>query len=368
LNGHRQPFAFRHIVLLSLHAVRAAALLVLLAGGGCQGVLGLERYTFDGGSGGTGGTSAGGGAAGDTGAGGSVSPAGGAGGSGVIAGAGGENAAGAGGTASGGSSPDAGADGGAEEQGCGASDRCVPPIPVGWQGPIVVGASGGGCPSGYPTAVGQVYADFQAGTANCGCNCLLTGVTCQLLSSNGDFFEPAVECDSPPVTDDCLSAVSVATCSVASTESEITPSAFQTTRLSCSGAAAGAASTGGTFYPAGGGFGSVCVSAIGNVACPSGFPQQTVYFQNIADDRACSACSCGPVGQACQIEIEVCSVAEYNVTMNEGDECTQLSSGDGDGVTRGEPTVVQQGTCAAVGGVLQGSTAPSDPITVCCME
>jgi hypothetical protein len=54
--------------------------------------------------------------------------------------------------------------------------------------------------------------------------------------------------------------------------------------------------------------------------------------------------------------------------MTEGDDCTQLSSSDGDGVSLLSTNVVQQGTCGAVGGVLEGSTAPIDPITVCCME
>jgi hypothetical protein len=373
LNAPRPSFASGHLVaerctlLRALEPSRRASRrlfgtwLVLLSAG-CQGALGLGDYTFTP-AGGAAGASAGG-AGGDAGAGGSGSP-GGDGGSGVNAGAGGDNTAG---TAAGGSSSDAGIDGGGEGQECGASGRCVPPIPMGWQGPIVVGAAGGGCPSGYPSALGEVHADFQAGSASCGCNCLLTGVSCHLLSSSQEFFEPSQSCDTPPVADDCLNAVSAATCSLSSTVADIAPSTFQSTRLSCGGAAAASACSGGTCYPSGESFGPVCISAVGDVACPSGFPERALHHQNIADDRSCSTCSCIPQGQACQIEIEVCSVGFYQVTMNEGDACTQLSSSDGDGVTLLSAAVLQQGSCGFSGGVLQGSTAPIDPITVCCME
>jgi hypothetical protein len=329
---------------------------------GCQGALALGDYSFPP-AGGTGGAA---GAGASAGAGGS--PSGGDGGSGVVAGSGGENGGGVGGNPSGGATSDAGTDGGAEDLECGEGGRCVPPIPMGWQGPIAVGAPAPGCPSGYPTALGELHGDFQAGAADCGCNCLLTGVSCRLFSSIGDFFDPQSSCETPPVDDDCLSAVSVATCSLSSAVADITPSAFQTTQLSCSGAAAAGACSAGTCYPSGGDFGAVCVSAVGTIACPSGFPQQAFYFQNIADDRSCSTCGCAPQGQACQLEIEVCSVGFYQVTMNEGDACTQLNSSDGADVTLLSTAIVQQGTCGAVGGVLEGSTAPIDPITVCCME
>jgi hypothetical protein len=349
-----------------------SALLVLLMAVGCQGALGLDSYDFTaaGGSGGSGvGGGSGGGAGAGAGAGGSASPpAGGDGGSSVVAGSGGDSGGGAGGNPSGGATSDAGTDGGDEQQECGESGRCVPPIPVGWQGPIVLGASGSTCPSGYPTALGELHGDFQAGAADCGCTCLLTGLSCELLSSSQQFFAPAGSCETPPVEDDCLSAVSVATCSVSSTAADITPSTFQLTQLSCGGAAAAGACSAGTCYPSGGDGAPVCVSAVGSIACPAGFPQQTVYFQDIADDRSCTSCSCAPQGQACQIEIDVCSNGFFQVTMNEGDECTQLNSSDGDGVTLLSTAVVQQGSCGAVGGVLAGSTAPIGPITVCCLD
>ena len=72
----------------------------------------------------------------------------------------------------------------------------------------------------------------------CGCNCLLTGLSCEPLSSTGDFFAPNGSCDASPVDDDCLSGVSVATCTLSSIVADITPSAFQTTPLACAGAAA----------------------------------------------------------------------------------------------------------------------------------
>ncbi|HTV19423.1 MAG TPA: hypothetical protein VMG12_12145 [Polyangiaceae bacterium] len=345
---------------------------LLVLGVGCQGALALGDYSF-GGSAGASGAGVGGDGSSGAGAGGNTG--------GDSNGVGGNDIGGRGGTSagSGGDTGGSGNPGGNAGTGsdpgdagplgeCAESQRCVPPIPVGWQGPIVLGAAGSACASPYPTALGELRTDFEAGATNCGCTCIVTGVQCRLRSSNGDIFIPDGSCDSPPIEDDCISAASVTTCGVSSTTDDITPSTFQTTLRSCGGAAASAACGSGTCYPSSDDAKSLCISAIGGLACPSGFPQQTIYYQNITDNRTCGECNCFPQGQVCQVDVEICSVGFSYETLTEGDECRQLSSGDGDGVTQMSFNVQQQGTCTFAGRGVDGATVPADPITVCCME
>jgi hypothetical protein len=73
-------------------------------------------------------------------------------------------------------------------------------------------------------------------------------------------------------------------------------------------------------------------------------------------------------GHSCEIEIEVCSLGSYNVTLSTdlgNEEC--LNSGDGDGVTLLSTSGAPGGTCSTTGGVAQGSAVPINPVTLCCL-
>jgi hypothetical protein len=66
------------------------------------------------------------------------------------------------------------------------------------------------------------------------------------------------------------------------------------------------------------------------------------------------------------MNLEICSVGFFQVTLNDGEEQC-LNSSDGDGVTLLSQNITG-GSCVQSGGVLQGTTAPATPNTVCCLE
>ncbi len=353
---------------------RGCWLSLLLTSVACQGALDLDGYTFQ----------PAGGAAGSGGAGGSTpEPIAGAGGSAGNGGSGGGNgSSGAGGSGGSFDAPDAsagaagdsgntpeldgGTDGGGSGLGCAPAEQCVPVIPVGWDGPISV-ESGADCPSAYPAEIGELNAGLQVGASSCACGCVVNGVTCHLESkATGEFFDPAT-CESPPTEDDCMIARSVAGCS-ALPSSSINPNTWQTTALSCGGGVStGGCDGGGECYPSLPGSAPLCVHALGDLTCPEGFPDRQVFFQDIADSRVCSGCTCSTSGQACQIEVEVCSVGFFTQTLGEGEEIC-LNSSDGDGIHVLTSALISQGTCATAGGVASGEAVPADPVTVCCIE
>jgi hypothetical protein len=109
----------------------------------------------------------------------------------------------------------------------------------------------------------------------------------------------------------------------------------------------------------------LCVTSAGQLACPDGFPVGTSYFLDFTDNRSCSACTCSVNGD-CEIDLEICSVGFFQVTLNEGDQQC-LNSSDGDSVTLLSSSLGAP-TCNGIGGTLQGAATPVNPITVCCME
>ncbi len=343
--------------------------------GGSAGQGGAGGSSGDEGTGGSAGRSGAGGSSGLAGTGGSsnagTSGVGGQGGSTAIVGdagppSGADAAAPDGGSDAGGSGGSGGGDASAPE--CATTERCVPDVPAGFSGPIMLGVgTPGTCPTEFGTVLDVIHDGLQPGAATCDCGCSVSSVVCRLQSENtGDFFNPTTACESPPTADDCLTARSDASCNPIPFE-DIRASTWSSTAQTCGGGTATANCGGGRCMPVDESFGSVCVEAAGTQACPAEFPVRSVYFADFADDRSCSTCGCVPEDQACQITIEVCSVAFFTTTLDEGQQQC-LNSSDGDGVNIQLATVVENGSCAPFGGALQGTVTERDPRTVCCLE
>ncbi len=250
---------------------------------------------------------------------------------------------------------------------CGPDERCVPDVPAGWSGPVVLADAG--CPAAYPEAGLALNASLQPGVYTCGCNCGVQSVSCGLyLENEGIPFAPAQSCQSPPFDDECLSAVADATCSQTLTEVPATPS-WSEEQTACGGATAGeACGEAGSCYAADAG--GLCIAQDGEHACPAGFGEPSIYYQGFTDTRSCSACTCSPQGQACSISAEICSVGFEQITLQSGGSCYALNSGDGDGVSFLGSNVSNQGSCMAGAGAgqEQGDIAETGPVTVCCLE
>jgi hypothetical protein len=67
------------------------------------------------------------------------------------------------------------------------------------------------------------------------------------------------------------------------------------------------------------------------------------------------------------MELGICSVGNFDVTLQEGEEQC-LNSSDGDGVSLISSVVINQGSCSTTGGTATGSAVPAGPVTVCCLD
>lgn len=259
--------------------------------------------------------------------------------------------------------PDGTGDDATGSGGCAGGEACVPAIPADWTGPLVVAEA---CPPEFPSSDAVLNAGLVPGVPACACSCNVGSVQCQLFLENaGVEFDPMGSCDDPPFDDECLSATVVATCNPSFVDEPATPS-WSSTDNACGGGTAGASCDGGTCFPD---VGPLCIRHDGDVECPAEFTDRTVYFGGFDDTRSCSGCNCTPSGQACEIDVEICSVGFFDVTLFSGGECQQLNSGDGDSVTLLSTAIDDQGDCVAGpgDGELSGDVVESSPITVCCV-
>lgn len=258
----------------------------------------------------------------------------------------------------------------APQSACDPGFACLAAV-SGWTGPVAVG-EGTSCPAAYPTSTEVIHRDLSAPPASCACNCS-ANAECELhmrdpVQGGGGVFAPTESCQSPPVEDVCLSASVDASCNV--TDSSSVPNvSWGTTAQVCDGATSAGTCDGGTCLPQATDFGSLCIVREGDHACPADTPytERTLYFQDFTDNRGCTACGCQTTGWECELDLEICSVSFFQVTLNSGDgdeEC--LNSSNGDGVTILSQGFTQTGTCSTTGGAATGGAEPEKPFTVCC--
>lgn len=254
---------------------------------------------------------------------------------------------------------------------CVSGTVCVPSVPTGWSGPVVLGEGlmdPPACPAEYPATIILTQRDLVAPPADCNCGCVVASAQCSLFSENTDtFYVPAGSCDDPPSPNDCLRAVVDASCSPNASDT-VPPLTWETQARLCEGAAEGDACDGGVCFASAAEFGPTCIFQNGEQICPAEFPDRTIYFGDGSDSRACAACGCSVTGGQCEIEIEVCSVGFFSRTLMSGDVPFCLPDpGDGDGVSLLLQTITAQPTCTPTAGTPTGDAAPESPVTVCCL-
>jgi hypothetical protein len=123
----------------------------------------------------------------------------------------------------------------------------------------------------------------------------------------------------------------------------------------------------------------LCVYQRGDLACPAGpYREKSVYFTNVQDSRACSACECSsPTGTSCTGSMSLytdqsCSVDE--TTLTNVLECSALAP---DPTPPSPPymslrsvrytaTANAAGSCTSKPSTPIGNVTLTDPITVCC--
>jgi len=236
------------------------------------------------------------------------------------------------------SGPESESSTGAEPVTCGDGGVCVPAIPDGWNGPVATRTIG--IDEEIPPCGGGVYTDLQVSDAfaglqgedyTCDCDCAGQPLGCEADAALQLSAYPPLEglspCTSPNyVYDETIvsgapQAVSIPMADIRGIvlEDEPTPSltgscapnatvepmpaGFDTRTIAC-----------GTFdavskgcddglcvplptapYQAG-----VCVWAEGDLECPAGFDDRSLYNAEYSDTRDCSTCTCGAPTGACE--------------------------------------------------------------------
>ncbi|MEO6420180.1 MAG: hypothetical protein ABIP39_12265 [Polyangiaceae bacterium] len=270
-----------------------------------------------------------------------------------------------------------------DDAGCGAGTKCTPFIPPAWQ---IVSLASPTCAGPYPVpfTAAPIIQYVTPAPTNCSCTgCTITapGVcsgsatiatgaacgnaaqsvtadgTCKSITSinlvSGDHIK-AVQTETPPTC-----APPVQTKGIPTFDGGATQVCTSNATGLCDFHSFCAPSTGAP----------VCIARAGDQACPSGF--RIALATGGTDTRDCTACTCGTTAPDCIGTMVLttnggCNMNAQVFTYDGG--CNVGVAGTGwDHVNIGPGT--PSGECRiADGGVVVGSVAPTNPITVCCQN
>ncbi len=329
--------------------------------------------------GGTGGASGMGGAAGT---GGSAGTGGAAGVGGGLGGTGG--AAGTGGT--GGTSGSGGT-----TLRCGGTDTCVADPGPAWTGPVALASSALGCTEGFPDEAETLLDGIQPSASACACTCgSATAICSTFMRVTGYQFDACVNAQGQvTVTENqcynkdfsaslSLSLASASTsCGPGTVTAGLPAPTWSTTVRACDGftPGAGACDPGQTCVPRPGDAfeAALCYLQDGSHACPSGFPNKTLYYTGFTDSRTCpSTCTCQGSGASCMVDVEQhgfveCFMHNASVTVFSGqDTCVTNNPENVGSIIPRDVTVDSNGFCSPPTLSVSGGVSPTDATTLCC--
>jgi hypothetical protein len=277
------------------------------------------------------------------------------------------------------------------------SVMCVDDAPKGWQGPIAVQVgsaapsdcrdmfsakafAAGSDPSADPATCSAcscsgdmpcaAFVDFGTGTtAACG------GTTCT-TSVNQSCAEIMPACIAGQTSAYLQTQLPMGGSCTPSTQAPTKPSAdWKTHALGCAPAAAerGGCKNGSLCLPKKPGdpfADQYCIWREGEVDCPNAqFADKHVYYEELSDTRACSACSCS--GPNCSYKWSVfddsdTSCATPVLELASAGQCVQVNPASDK--LRVGAAISGDGKCTPSGGVSQGEVKASKPVTVCCAQ
>lgn len=290
-----------------------------------------------------------------------------------------------------------GSSSGGEPSACGdqAGLRCVPEAPEGFMGPFAwlehsLAGTQPSCPAPFPEPLVEAFSDISAPAARCACDCgpfangscdgpasvdlhaamecggdptpqaLMPG--CNPLPGPGWSASASYFFDAPPIQGGgCLPLPDV----------DRTPASFLTRHLACAGsfeAATGCAPGQQCMAVPGDPFQALaCVGQEGDVECPAEYPERTVLYRDLDDQRSCQPCTCAKPTGPCEgatvvLARDGCAtfagsiMADSCVSGPGGPNLTALLYAPGMPIGECEPAVV----------VPVGDTSGTDPVTFCC--
>jgi hypothetical protein len=202
------------------------------------------------------------------------------------------------------------------------------------------------CFGGYPANLAEYVTDLDPGAASCSCSCEpASGIQCangvdlcyaeptKCFASSCNFTGPSATvppnvCTSIPqsgsgkVVATVKAPTNVGSCSSTPNFTLPAPS-WGTQAKACDGATTvpdvceiGEVCTPTAVAP----FDKLCITRVGEVACPSQFySEQHVVYESFTDTRACSACSCGSATSSCggKVNMSYSLVGSCNVPTTE---------------------------------------------------
>ena len=113
----------------------------------------------------------------------------------------------------------------------------------------------------------------------------------------------------------------------------------------------------------------MCIYQAGNLACPGGYTNKSVFYEGFDDTRGCSACTCGTATGNC--------AGTGTVSLHNKDDCTDdvktITLGSCDTAVTATHAKYNDGpatnvTCppAPGAGMATGAATPKNPVTFCC--
>lgn len=123
-------------------------------------------------------------------------------------------------------------------------------------------------------------------------------------------------------------------------------------------------------------FGAICISHVGDMACPgvaSGYNTKKTYFDiDPMDDRTCSDCACSGVnGASCTKSVDVYSdpvngVCNTKIATLAPGGCADITGNPTVYGRKGVNTSITPGSCSSSGGTPMGSATGVNAVTFCC--
>jgi hypothetical protein len=278
---------------------------------------------------------------------------------------------------------------------------CVPTVPAGWEGPLEIfegtgapGSPGPSCGANYGAEAYLGFVTPDAPAATCSCSCAAPAAACGppvLEYFNDGTCEESCDtasqaigpgCTALGASDDCkgggthytiksgapmpggsckpVAATSVAALSWAS-RAHLCAATTPLTTAACAMGNVCAPATDVGFEPT-----TRCVVHQGASPCPPAYPSSRTYYESAADDRGCTACTCGPPSAGACGNATVSLYARTDcsaggVPIMASPACLPL-----EGAMSAGPSPNAAPTCAPAGGQPTGMVTPTSPLTVCC--
>lgn len=271
---------------------------------------------------------------------------------------------------------------------CEAGWTCLPEPGGAWSGPFALADAADGCGGDFPDELEALFADLLPDEGSCECSCGEPDVTCstgmdvigysqsQCVGPQGSMTVGENECYNTFSASHGLALDPAnSSCAAGSVSADLPAPSFGSELVACGGfGPGGSCDAGEQCVPEpGAGFEvGLCYSSEGDVTCPAGYPEKTLYFTTVEDTRSCpDSCTCTASEALCTVSVtgyasDNCGNPQGAKSVISGDENCVAASTAVQSIRPGSVTVQDAGSCSPGTAELSGEVATSGTLTVCC--